>query len=391
MQKLISLTILIKDNLAGWAVGMGIFLRNDVWYCDFTDHKGERVRRSLQTRNKVEAQELYDRMKSDSWRVKNLKERPKFTFEDACKRWLKEKIAKRTLHNDKTKLSRLCIKFGKRQLSNITAGELTAFVRAQYNQKHRLNWEAKNRAEARKDIRLSKFVPKPVKQATITSYIRLLKALFRAAAFEWGWIDTPLYFKVPQPDISRTRWLKKDEVRKILSELPDYFRSVVRFALATGLRRSNIINLKWSQIDLSRDVAWIDADEMKGKRPIGVVFNQTASEIIHSQVGKHPVWVFTREHVLKGANGKATITRSKLRVDSNRCWRSALKKAEINDFRFHDLRHTWASWLVQSGVTLAVLQEMGGWESVSMVQRYAHLSPEHLREHANKLDGMIPE
>ncbi|EPK8197862.1 hypothetical protein M0I14_000894, partial [Morganella morganii] len=86
---------------------MGIFLRNDVWYCDFTDHKGERVRRSLQTRNKVEAQELYDRMKSDSWRVKTLKERPKFTFEDACKRWLKEKIAKRTLHNDKTKLSRL--------------------------------------------------------------------------------------------------------------------------------------------------------------------------------------------------------------------------------------------------------------------------------------------
>ncbi|EJD6662061.1 site-specific integrase [Providencia sp. CRE-3FA-0001] len=219
----------------------------------------------------------------------------------------------------------------------------------------------------------------------------MLKALFRAAAFEWGWLEDPLFFKVPQPDSSRTRWLRKNEVQRLLSELPEYLKDVVRFALATGLRRSNIINLKWSQVDIERNVAWIDADEMKGKKPIGVVFNITAENIVRKQIGNHQVWVFTREQKYKNTKGDKFIARVKLKVDSNRAWRTALKKAGIADFRFHDLRHTWASWLVQSGVTLAILQEMGGWESISMVQRYAHLAPEHLREHANKLDDMIPD
>jgi integrase len=64
-------------------------------------------------------------------------------------------------------------------------------------------------------------------------------------------------------------------------------------------------------------------------------------------------------------------------------------KAGIEDFRFHDLRHTWASWLIQSGVPLSVLQEMGGWESFEMVRRYAHLAPNHLSEHARKIDAIF--
>lgn len=67
----------------------------------------------------------------------------------------------------------------------------------------------------------------------------------------------------------------------------------------------------------------------------------------------------------------------------------ALKKVEINNFRWHDLRHTWASWLVQKGVPLRTLQEMGGWKTLSMVMRYAHLAPEHLHEHARKLDDVF--
>ncbi|MCV5791837.1 tyrosine-type recombinase/integrase, partial [Escherichia coli] len=68
---------------------------------------------------------------------------------------------------------------------------------------------------------------------------------------------------------------------------------------------------------------------------------------------------------------------------------AGLKKAGIEDFRFHDLRHTWASWLIQSGVPLSVLQEMGGWESIEMVRRYAHLAPNHLTEHARKIDAIF--
>ena len=79
----------------------------------------------------------------------------------------------------------------------------------------------------------------------------------------------------------------------------------------------------------------------------------------------------------------------KTRVDSNTAWRAALKRAGIDDFRFHDLRHTWASWLIQAGVPLSALQEMGGWESIEMVQRYAHLAPNHLTEHARQIDAIF--
>jgi integrase len=78
-----------------------------------------------------------------------------------------------------------------------------------------------------------------------------------------------------------------------------------------------------------------------------------------------------------------------MRVDDNNAWKAGLNKAGIEDFRFHDLTHTWASWLIQSGVLLSVLQEMGGWESIEMVRRYAQLAPNHLTVHARKIDEIF--
>jgi len=66
-----------------------------------------------------------------------------------------------------------------------------------------------------------------------------------------------------------------------------------------------------------------------------------------------------------------------------------LKRAGINNFRWHDLRHTWASWHVQAGTPLHVLQELGGWESVEMVRRYAHLSTTHLAEYVDRMSGTL--
>jgi integrase len=70
-------------------------------------------------------------------------------------------------------------------------------------------------------------------------------------------------------------------------------------------------------------------------------------------------------------------------------WRQALKRPGIENFRWHDLRHTWASWLVQHGTPLYVVQEMGAWESEGMVRRYAHLAPAHLAEHAEVIAGIL--
>jgi integrase len=74
---------------------------------------------------------------------------------------------------------------------------------------------------------------------------------------------------------------------------------------------------------------------------------------------------------------------------NTRAWREALKRAGIVDFRWHDIRHTWASWLVQNGTPLFVVQEMGAWQSEGMVRRYAHLGPAHLAQHAQVISAML--
>ena len=99
-------------------------------------------------------------------------------------------------------------------------------------------------------------------------------------------------------------------------------------------------------------------------------------DVLVRQAGKHPERVFT-------FNGKPVAWAN------TRAWREALKRAGIEDFRWHDLRHTWASWLVQRGTPTNVLQEMGAWESEGMVRRYAHLAPAHLAEHAERIAGLV--
>ncbi len=94
--------------------------------------------------------------------------------------------------------------------------------------------------------------------------------------------------------------------------------------------------------------------------------------LLRKQMGQHKTFVFTYfGRPIKKANTKV--------------WRNALKAAGITDFRWHDLRHTWASWLIQAGVPIEVLQEIGAWSDIRMVQRYAHFSVDHLHEFANRL------
>jgi integrase len=97
--------------------------------------------------------------------------------------------------------------------------------------------------------------------------------------------------------------------------------------------------------------------------------------LIRKQLGKHPTYVFPwRGHKITQVNTKA--------------WRQALERAGIDDFRWHDLRHTWASWHVQNGTPLNVLQELGAWESPEMVRRYAHFSADHLAPYAERLASL---
>ena len=97
-------------------------------------------------------------------------------------------------------------------------------------------------------------------------------------------------------------------------------------------------------------------------------------QVIEEQRGRHPEWVFTYR-------GRPFEFKT-----STKAWRRALTRAGIENFRWHDLRHTWASWHVQAGTPLAVLQELGGWASLDMVRRYAHFAPEHLAAFADAVE-----
>jgi integrase len=146
--------------------------------------------------------------------------------------------------------------------------------------------------------------------------------------------------------------------------------------LATGLRQGNILHLEWSQVDMLRRHAWIRAGQSKSRRPITVPLNDTAMKVLTAQAGKHPERVFT-------FHGKP------LQKAHNMAWTDDLQRAGVSDFRWHDLRHTWATWQRRAGTPTHELQRLGGWLTSIMVERYAHLAPDHLAGAAGRIDGVF--
>lgn len=101
-----------------------------------------------------------------------------------------------------------------------------------------------------------------------------------------------------------------------------------------------------------------------------------ALAVLVRQIGKRPTRVFT-------------YADKPLANAGTRAWRSALLRADIKNFRWHDLRHTWATWQRQAGTPTHELQRLGGWKSSVMVERYAHLAPDHLSMAAGRIDGLL--
>ncbi|CDH23158.1 tyrosine-type recombinase/integrase [Xenorhabdus bovienii] len=364
---------------------MSIFRRGECWYASYS-FNGKRVKESLGTKDKKQAQELHDKRKAELWRVSVLGETPKVTFEVACTRWLEEKANKKSLDDDKTKIIFWLDHFEGVYLSDIDESSIYNAVSKLTNQKQAENWEkhvsGKKRRQVKKKI-------SPVSVATKAAYLAFIKSLLRSAERDWKYLDKAPNIKVPKPKNNRIRWLEPHEAKRLIDECSEPLKSVVTFTLATGLRRSNIVNLEWSQIDMQKKFARIHPDQTKSGKALGVALNDTACRVLKQQIGNHHNYVFVHSKAKNRSDGTMTPTVRKMRVDSNTSFRTALKRAGIENFRFHDLRHTWASWLIQNGTPLSVLQEMGGWESIEMVRRYAHLAPSHLTEHAQKIDALF--
>lgn len=368
---------------------MSLFRRGEVWYASYTTPGGRRIKESLGTKDRKQAQELHDQRKAELWRIEKLGDFPSVTFDEACMRWLEEKAHKKSLDADKGRMGFWLIHFEGVLLKDITEAKIYSAVSRMNNRKAEERWKQRSAGMLRKGIDMGAYKPEPVSTSTKAKHLALMKALMRAAERDWKWIEKSPVIKVPQERNKRVRWLEPHEAQRLVEQCPEPLRSTVEFALATGLRRSNIVDLTWQQIDMQRKVAWIYPEDSKSGRAIGVALNDTACAVLRRQIGNHHASVFVHTIASKRNDGTSTASVRKMRVDSNTAWRAALKRAGIENFRFHDLRHTWASWLVQAGVPLSALQEMGGWESIEMVQRYAHLAPNHLTEHARHIDAIF--
>ena len=323
----------------------GLYQRNGRYYIDIRSPSGKRIRRSAGTKDLKKAQQLRDKLAHELWQQKHIGIKPKRTWDEAALKWLQDMNGKKSIDTD---ISRL------RQLTGLRGLFLHDMTR---------------------EVIMNVVDALPCGNSTKNRYIALIRAILYKARDEWDWIDKAPILKQLKEHTQRIRWLRPQEATRLLDALPDnHWREMAAFSLYTGLRQSNVFGLKWEQIDLLRKIAWIYPDEAKAGKSIGIPLNDSAIGILLNRLGIHGEYVFTntRNRTITGLNSKV--------------WKQALQKAGIQNFRWHDLRHTWASWLVQRGVPLVALKEMGGWEKLDMVMRYAHLATEHLLPHAGLLD-----
>ena len=157
----------------------------------------------------------------------------------------------------------------------------------------------------------------------------------------------------------------------------------------TGMRKENILSLKWTQVDLFRRVITLESTKMNDER-LSVPINDTLMEVFKRLAKVRHIksdYVFFHPNAKK-KDSKGTFSGRRY-YEIKTSFKRALERAGIKDFRFHDLRHCFASDLVQRGVDLYVVQALLGHKSERMTKRYAHLAPENLRDAVLKLDEKI--
>ena len=305
---------------------MSIYKRGEAWHADITVAGRERFRGSLGTTDKVTALRLHDELRASLHK----KQAAGHTWYEAVAAWL-------ALQERSDPERRIILAYDP---GDIPLAEIT---HASFNISHH-------------------------KPATYRRYVNLFRAILNHAK-EIGLADSVPNFPKRKPPPDRVRWITHEEWARLYAELPPHLKPPALFAVSTGLRQSNVLDLEWKRVDIDRRVTWFQATEMKNKFPHGIPLADDAVSALEAVKGQHERWCFTysgeRMEKVKGA------------------WGRALVRAGITDFTWHDLRHTWASWHVQNGTPLEALQKLGGWEDIAMVLKYAHLAPEHLAPYAN--------
>lgn len=213
--------------------------------------------------------------------------------------------------------------------------------------------------------------------STVLRYLAVLSHVFSTAVKDWGWLDDNPMRRITKPKEprGRVRFLSDDERVRLLEACKGtschYLYPVVVLALSTGMRHGEILNLRWSDVDLDR-ARIILQDTKNGERRSVPLTGHALEEIERlSKVRRiDTTYLFPNSNYGEKARP----------YEIRKSWIAALKNAGIEGFRFHDLRHSTASYLAMNGATLSEIAEVLGHKTLQMVKRYAHLSESHTTE-----------
>ena len=201
-------------------------------------------------------------------------------------------------------------------------------------------------------------------------------------AVEWGMLDENPFTRFRDPIFfeernDRVRFLEEDEIKRLLDASPAYLANLIKGAIFTGLRKGDLFNLKWNDVNLER--GFLNYREQKKREKLGFKYlnSDMIGLLMEIQKGES-------DFIFLGPDGRP------LR-DIKRSFHTALRKAGIKDFRWHDLRHTSASHLLMRGASMKAVQEHLGHTTIAMTQRYSHLSRDFQKEEVNRLNGLCGE
>jgi len=312
------------------------------WYCKFTAPDGKLIYRTTRTADKQLAEEYEAKLKHDLYRQIQIGDKPVMSWREAVVNFISISESKHIKDN--------------RSLFRVLHPYFDGLFLHEINKSH-----IENFIQGRLDD--------GVKNSTINKGLEKIRALLNLARDDWKVRVDPPKIRLLKTPRRRIRWITKNEATRLLSELLPHQYDMADFTLECGPRETNVTQLRWDQVDLVSGTVVIEGDDvLKDGVDYTIVLSERAKQIIRRQIGRHSIYVFTYQ-------GKP------IKRVANKSWRKAVKRAGLTNFRWHDLRHTWATWHVQRGTPLPVLQELGGWADLRSVQKYAHYNVETLRQY----------
>jgi integrase len=297
----------------------------------------------------------------------------KHTLADMCERYTRDILPSKSTSLQRGQKQQLA--WWKSRIGYCTLGDVTPALIAE--QRDYLAKYGSKQSSGEDEVRL----PTP---ATVVRYLAALSAAFSQAVNEWGWIETSPMSKVKKPrePNGRIRFLSDDERKRLLEACQNsacpYLYPVVLVAISTCARYGEILGLKWSHIEFERSRAVLFGTKNGENRAISLS-PQVMIELrqLHQSRIPDTEFVFASERVPSKP------------IELRAPWHKALLEANINEFRFHDLRHTAASYLAMAGATSVELSEILGHKTLAMVKRYAHLSETHTRLVVDKMNQKL--